>query len=378
MALRTILVNASFAASLVEFRGALLRTLVEAGHRVHASAPGLTSKIAEQLLDLGVVAHNVPLARTGTNLRADLHYRASLLHLIRKTNADLVLNYTIKPCIWGAFAARSAGVESVSLITGLGYAFIANSGLRHRLISMVAKRLWRSATSANKTVIFQNPDDRDDFIAAGALKDTSKSRLGDGSGVDMRQYRRAALPQAPRFLMVSRLIGNKGVREFGEAATKLLAEGNSASFTLAGYFDEGPDGIDPLDLDRWRSAGLNYIGALDNVRPALADCSIFVLPSYREGTPRSVLEAMATGRPIITSDAPGCRETVVHNVSGMLVPPRDTLALADAMRRLARDSSLRTEMADAAWRRCASKYAVEKVNHSMFRHLGLDVKAESS
>ncbi|MEP7221525.1 MAG: glycosyltransferase family 4 protein [Novosphingobium sp.] len=368
---RTILVNASYAPSLVNFRGPLIAAMIAAGHRVHASAPDLTGEVADKVRRLGAVPHSVPLSRAGLNPLADLGYYRAMRRLVRNTRADLVLGYTIKPCIWGSLAARAEGVESSSLITGLGFAFIPGKGIVRQLVGRASRWLYARATAANRVVIFQNPDDRQDFITAGALSDPAKARLVNGSGVDMAHFTPAPLPEAPRFLMISRLLGNKGVREYGAAAALLLRQGIKADFALAGFFDEGPDGIAPAELEEWRAAGLNYLGPLDDVRPALADCSVYVLPSYREGTPRTVLEAMATGRAVIATDAPGCRETVREGETGLLVPVRDVEATAEAMRRLALDGAARRDMGTAGLAYCAKKYAVERVNAAMLEYLGL-------
>lgn len=371
MAKQTILVNASYAPSLTNFRGPLLAAMVQAGHNVHASAPGLEGEMAQRMRAIGVTPHNVPLDRAGSNPLADIAYFKAMSQLVRTVRADLVLGYTIKPCIWGSLAARVNRVRSHSLITGLGYAFMSGSGMKQRIVSAVSRRLWRMATAANTTVIFQNPDDERDFIAAGALADPVKARQVAGSGVDMAHYGRVGLPPQPVFLMISRLLGNKGVREYGRAAAQLVSQGVGARFQLAGFFDEGPDGIDRAELQTWVDGGLEYLGPLDDVRPALAQASVYVLPSYREGTPRSVLEAMAMGRPVITSDAPGCRETVIDGHNGLLVPPRDVKATAAAMLTMAQDADRRAQMGEAAWQICRSKYAVEQVNHTMLSHLGL-------
>jgi glycosyltransferase involved in cell wall biosynthesis len=371
MTCRSILVNASYAPSLVNFRGPLIAAMVAEGHRVHASAPGLVGEAAEQVTALGAVPHDVPLTRAGLNPLGDYRYFRAIRQVIRDSGADLVLGYTIKPCIWGSFAARAEGVESASLITGLGFAFIPGKGLVRRAVGQASRLLYRRATSANRVVIFQNPDDRADFLAAGALSDPVKARLVDGSGVDMAHFAAAPLPTEPRFLMISRLLGNKGVREYGEAAALLLREGIKARFALAGFFDAGPDSIAKSELEGWQAAGLDYLGALDDVRPALADANVYVLPSYREGTPRTVLEAMAMGRAVITTDAPGCRETVREGETGLLVPVRDVAATAAAMRRLAGDVQARQSMGAAGLAYCREKYAVEKVNLAMLSHLGL-------
>lgn len=371
MAKQTILVNASYAPSLTNFRGPLLSAMVAAGHEVHASSPGLNGALAEKLQEIGVTPHDIPLDRAGFNPLSDIAYFRAMSRLVRDVSPGIVLGYTIKPCIWGSLAARVNKVQSHSLITGLGYAFISGNGLRQKIVGAISRTLWRISTVANTTVIFQNPDDQRDFIAAGALADPVKARLVSGSGVDMAHYARADLPPSPVFLMIARLLGNKGVREYGQAATMLIKQGVAAEFRLAGFFDEGPDGISQAELREWQDAGLVYLGLLDDVRPAIAEASVYVLPSYREGTPRSVLEAMSMGRPVITSDAPGCRETVIPGQTGLLVPARDPQATADAMSALAQDRTLRTRMGEAGYDLCLRKYAVERVNQTMFEHLGL-------
>ena len=368
---RTILVNASYAPSLVNFRGPLIAAMVAAGHEVHASAPGLRGDIAKQIAALGAIPHEVQLSRAGLNPAADWAYCRSVRRLIRTSKADLVLGYTIKPCIWGSLAAKAEGIESASLITGLGFAFIPGKGLLRQLVNRVSRGLYRRATAANRVVIFQNPDDQADFIAAGAFAEPAKARLVNGSGVDMAYFTPAPLPDEAHFLMISRLLGNKGVREYGEAATLLLQEGTSAQFALAGYFDEGPDSITRSALERWQSVGMTYLGPLDDVRPAIAAASVYVLPSYREGTPRTVLEAMAMGRAVITAEAPGCREAVRDGETGLLVPVKDVAATTDAMRRLAASAEARCARGSAGLEYCREKYAVEKVNAAMLAHLGL-------
>jgi glycosyltransferase involved in cell wall biosynthesis len=371
MTARTILVNASFAPSLLGFRGPLLRRMVAEGHRVHVSAPGLTGDIAAKLRAMGVTPHDVFMQRTGQNPLADFGYLRRLVALMRAQKFDLVLGYTIKPCVWGTLAARLAGVQSVSLVTGLGYAFIDSGSVRQSVVRRLSIALWRAATAANRVVIFQNSDDRDDFLAAGALADPAKARLVDGSGVDMADYPRTPLPPGARFLMIARLLGNKGVREYATAAARLIAGGTTARFALAGFFDEGPDGIPESEMADFERRGVEYLGPLLDVREALADCSVYVLPSYREGMPRTVLEAMASGRPVVTTDVPGCRQSIVEGASGFLVPPRDSDSLAEAMARLVEDPNLRETMGEAAYRRCAEVYAVDRVNDAMMAHLGL-------
>jgi len=368
---RTVLLNASFAPSLLNFRGRLIEAMAAAGHDVHVTAPGIDPALAARLKGLGATPHDVRLSKAGLSPVADVSYYRQLKRVIRGVGADLVVSYTIKPNIWGSLAARAAGAASISMVTGLGYAFIEGGGVKRRLVRTASRLLYRLATAANHVVIFQNPDDEADFIAAGCLADPSKARRINGSGVDMDWYAPAPLPAQAVFLMISRLLVNKGVGEYGAAASAILAKRRDARFLLAGYPDEGPDGIDPADLEAWQKSGLEYLGRLDDVRPAIAEASVYVLPSYREGTPRSVLEAMAMGRPVVTTDVPGCRETVVDGDNGFLVDPRDPVALAKAMERLIDEPALRTRMGSNGLALCRAKYDVEQVNAVLMRHLSL-------
>ena len=368
-----LLILASFAPSLLNFRGPLIRDAIAVGYRVSVGAPDIAPDIRARLEELGAKVYDTPLQRTGTGILADLRYGLVLRRLISSIQPDIVLTYTIKPNIWGAFAARLARVPSVAMVTGLGYAFTDSgvNSLRQRLVRFVARFLYRSATNCNARVIFQNPDDRDDFCKAGCLSDVGKVGMVDGSGVDMAHYQRAPLPDKPVFLMIARLLRNKGVREYAEASLSILQQYPEARCLLVGPFDEGPDGISKMDLDHWIAGGLEYLGPQDDVRPALAQARVYVLPSYREGTPRSVLEAMSMGRPVITTDAPGCRETIRDGVEGFLVPVRDVQALVIAMKRMLDDPSRARDMAEAAFIRAAEKYDVHAVNRKMMSLIGL-------
>ena len=372
-----ILLLASYAPSLVNFRGPLIRHMQIAGHEISVGAPDIGPDLRSQIEALGADVNDTPLKRTGTGIIADLNYGAVLWRLMAHTRPDIVLTYTIKPNIWGAFAAARVGIPSVAMVTGLGYAF-TNSGaasLRQILVRGVARLLYRAATKRNRRVLFQNPDDLNDFIAAGCLEDRDKTAIINGSGVDMVHYARAPLPDAPVFLMIARLLRNKGVHEYAEASMRILQEYPTARCLLVGPFDEGPDSVTRADVDRWVAGGLEYFGAVEDVRPHMAACRTYVLPSYREGTPRSVLEAMATGRPIITSDAPGCRETVKDGVNGYLVPIRDSEVLADRMRDIINDPVRTAEMGKQSFQFAKEKYDVWKVNEQIMRNLGLSEDA---
>lgn len=364
----------SYAPSLLNFRGPLIRDVLAQGHRMSVAAPAIAPDLRARLEEMGARVYETPLERTGTGILADLHYYRFLVKLLREVRPDLLLTYTIKPNIWGAFAARSVGIPSAAIITGLGYAFTETGvpgSFGRKLTGFLARRLYRAATHRNQRVIFQNPDDRDDFIRAGCLTNPRKAGMIDGSGVDMDHYARVPLTKAPRVLMIARLLGNKGVRDYAEAVRRLRATHPHAQFRLIGPFEIGPDAIKPAEVEGWIAGGLEYLGPMEDVRPAIADARIYVLPSYREGTPRSVLEAMAMGRPVVTTDVPGCRETVCDGVTGLLVPVRDPVALATAIARLLDNPAEAAAMGAAGFDLIERKYDVRRVNRAIMELIEL-------
>lgn len=360
-----ILILASHAPALLNFRGPLLTTLVKQGWRVTASAPGVDDEMNARLRVMGVAAVETPLARNGMNPLSDLAYYRSLVRLFRRERPDILFAYTAKPVIWGTLAARAAGVpRAVAMITGLGYAFTPpeRPDWTHRIARLAASTLYRLALPRADHVLFQNPDDRDMFQRLGFTPPPHRVGLIAGSGVDLDYYAPSPPPAAPSFLMLARLLKAKGVREYFAAARSLKRKYPDVEFRLGGAIDPGPDAIAPAELDAAVADGITYLGPLVDVRPALAAAAVFVLPSYREGTPRSVLEALATGRAVITTDAPGCRETVVDGVNGLLVPPRDASALESAMERLITYPAMIAAMGRKSLELARSKYDVHTVN----------------
>ena len=369
-----ILVVAGLAESLINFRGPLLAALLAKGLQVHVAAANLPegNAVRQELLALGCVVHNVPMHRTGTNPFSDAFTLWRLWRLMSSIRPSYVLGYTIKPVIYGSFAAWLAGVPRIfALITGLGYAFQGPANTRGRLRALV-QRLYSLALRRTHKVFFQNPDDQALFRSLGLLPPSTPSCVVNGSGVDVAAFAVAPLPPKPHFLLIARLLGDKGVREYAKAAQITRALYPQALFSLVGWIDENPDAISQSELDAWVQSGtLDYLGRLSDVRPAIEACSVYVLPSYREGTPRTVLEAMAMGRPVITTDAPGCRETVVEGNNGFLVPVKSVDALADAMARFIMDPKLAGRMGQRARQIAVDKYDVHKVNAVMLREMGL-------
>lgn len=367
------LLIASFPDSLLHFRGPLIDALLASGQSVHVAAPDLpfSSPIRSRLEAKGVSVHNIPLQRTATNPGADLRLLIHLVRLLRQVRPQRVLGYTIKPVVYGMLAAWLARVpQRFALITGLGYAF--QDGDRRGVLRSLVKRLYSLSLGRAHKVFFQNPDDEGLFRKLGLVPARVPSCVVNGSGVDLAFYGVAPLPVGHHFLLVARLLGDKGVREYAEAARRIRLQRPDVVFHLVGWLDENPDAISQQELDGWIEDGtIVFHGRLADVRPAVAGCSVYVLPSYREGTPRTVLEAMSMGRAIITTDTPGCRETVVNGENGFLVPVRTVDELVAAMLRFIEDPVLIEKMGSRSRAIAEEKYDVHKVNSVMLREMGI-------
>lgn len=374
-----VLVVASFPESIIKFRGPLLEAMGIAGCGVHVAAPAVDTMpgLREELESMGVALHDIPLSRTGTNPIADIGLIFALRSLMSELRPTVVLPYTIKPVIYGTIAAWMAGVpKRFALVTGLGYAFTGN---RQGIVKRVVSRLYRFALGRTHKVFFQNPDDERLFRELGIAPARVASVVVNGSGVDVAAFRVTPLPGSPPvFLLIGRLLGDKGVREFAGAARQVKALHPEARFHAVGWIDSNPDAIAQSEMDAWVVDGtLEFLGKLDDVRPAIAASTVYVLPSYREGTPRTVLEAMAMGRPIITTDAPGCRETVVDGDNGFLVPVQSVDALVEAMLKFINDPTLAPRMGRRSRQIAEDKYDVHKVNAVMLREMGITAAPET-
>jgi glycosyltransferase involved in cell wall biosynthesis len=358
-----IIVIGSYAESLINFRGSLLKAMVENGAEVFACAPNASHDLQEKLKVLGVKYRNVPIDRVSLNPLNDFNTILKLYSLFRELKPDVILCYTIKPVIYGSLIGRIIGIPRIfSIITGIGYAF-SDSGLKEKLINVLVRVLYKLSITGNKRVFFQNPDDRDLFQKFGLVGGFEKVALINGSGVDLDFFHPAPFPEDISFLLIARLIKDKGVGEYIEAIKIVKKKYSQVRFCLAGWIDEGSQGISRSSLDTWIKEGaVEYLGKLDDVRPAIAAASVYLLPSYHEGTPRTVLEAMSMGRPIITTDAPGCRETTEHGRNGFLIPVRDSVALAEAMEQFIRNPTLIKKMGNESRNIVEDKYDVHKVN----------------
>jgi glycosyltransferase involved in cell wall biosynthesis len=360
---------------LVGLRLPLLRHLAGYGDVV-AMAPRLEARHRRVLDGIGVRGASIRLSPTGMNPFADALDTMRLARRLGRLQPDIVITNTVKPVIYGTLAARAAGVpHRYALVSGLGYAFTdagRRAGLRKKVIRAVAGNLYRLAFMLEERVIFQNRDDMDEVVAAGICPADRAAAWVGGSGVDVDAYPLSEEPTRPTFIMVARLLVEKGVRDYLEAARITRGRLPEARFLLVGDVDGNPSAIDRQELEPYVNDGtIEWPGAVGDVRPWLAKASVFVLPSYREGLPRSTLEAMATGLAVITTDVPGCRETVVEGENGRLVPVRDPEALAAAMEQLASDPRAVDRMRQASRRLAESRFDVSIVHRQLDELLGL-------
>lgn len=360
---------------MLNFRGPLIMDLVARGHRVTAIAPGMTPTIADALRAAGADPIEIDLNRTGLTPLQDVHFIMSLRRTLRQLRADATLGYAVKPVVFGTIAAWLAGVpRRFAMVEGLGYVFIQGHGetVARRGLRTVVTRLYQFAFKLAEKVLFLNTDDIADLTALRLLPPSKAIYIG-GIGVDLALWQPVPVAATTiTFTMVARLLRDKGVVEFVEAARLVKAAHPKTRFLLVGGLDSNPESVHRDEVERWVAEGLVEWPGHVPVAPLIAETSVFVLPSYyREGVPRSTQEAMAMARAVITTDAVGCRDTVEDRVNGFLVPPRDALSLADAMRRFIDNPNLISDMGRQSRRLAEERFDVRKVNARIIDTLGL-------
>lgn len=346
---RTVVIAANSAWNLVNFRIGLIRALQAEGHRVIALAPN--DEHSARLAALGVEHHPVAMRSSGISPFGDLLLLARYVSVLRKIGAGVFLGFTIKPNIYGSLAARAVGMRVINNISGLGTAFI-----RAGLLTRIATALYKLALRGSSTVFFQNRDDLDLFVR-GKIVRLDQARIIPGSGIDLERFKpREAGSRTGDgfgFLLIARLLRDKGVQEYVEAARTIKEIEPKVHCRILGFVDvDNRTAVPRATLDRWvRQGWIEYLGSADDVRPYIAEADCIVLPSYREGMPRALLEASAMGKPVVGSDVPGVREAVEDGVTGFLCEVRSARSLADVMLKMIQLSRAERIKLGAAGRR---------------------------
>lgn len=370
-----VLVLSSLAFSLLNFRGALLAELRRQGHDVVAVAPDYDPAVEAGLNAMGIELRIVPMHRTGTNPLKDLQTLFAYWRLMRKERPDVVLAYTQKPIIYGGIAARLYGKARFhALMSGLGHLFSEDARDRV-LVRGVFSRLYRAGLKKAVTLFVFNRDDRPDMIAAGIIDERHRVLQVPGSGVDTQHFVETPVRDgAPIFLMMGRLMRDKGVYDYLEAARIVQQKYGEVRFQLLGRpEDSNRTGISEAEVHRLSSEyPVEFLAETRDVRPYLAGCSVFVLPSfYREGLPRTILEAMSSGRAVITTDMPGCRDPIEPGGNGFLVPPKSPHDLAKAMLKLIENPQLLQQMSRRSREIAEQTYDVKIVNRMLLEAMDL-------
>ena len=347
------------------FRGDLIKDMIAHGNEVYVTGPN--QDFVEDIMALGVKEFiEVPFVKDNTSIAGDFSYLKKLRDVMKNVKPDMIFAYTIKPVIYSSIAGRLSGVKKIyPMVTGLGRVY-ASDGLKTKVVRIATKTLYKTAFSGCNKVMFQNPDDVKEFVDGHYLP-KSKTVVVNGSGVNMERFVRSDIPKEPVFLMVSRIIKEKGVLEFANAARIVKKTAPKARFIVLGGYDTSIGALKEEDIKPFVDDGsIDLPGEVKDPVEFYGKSSVFVLPSYyREGLPRTILEAMACGRPIITTDWPGCREPINDGENGYLVPVKDADKLAEKMLLLAQNRDKILEMSDKAYETCKEKYEVSIVNKQM-------------
>ncbi|MGN0570610.1 MAG: glycosyltransferase family 4 protein [Candidatus Fimenecus sp.] len=357
------------------FRGDLIRKIIESGYEVIVTGPNRDN--VEKIEALGARFVEIPMNKNGVNPLKDLEYQNALCDLFKKEKPDVTLGYTSKPVIYGSIAAKKAGVgHIVAMVTGAGYAFTAQTK-KAKVIKAIMSVLYKRAFRCADVAIFQNNDDKAQFVNEHLVSE-EKCRVVNGSGVNTERFPIAPYPDRMTFFMLSRVMYSKGIREYLKACEIVKEKHPEVRCMLLGACEGIQDSLSEADLKGYIDRGIiEHFGETDTVADYYKQCSVYVLPSYREGTPRTVLEAMSMGRAVITTDAPGCRETVKNGETGFLVPVKDVDALAEKMLSFIENPQWVSEMGAKSAAYCRQKFDVNKVNADMCNYLNIKGEKEN-
>jgi glycosyltransferase involved in cell wall biosynthesis len=366
-----IAVLSSYTPSLYLLRLDMMRDFIKHGHSVIALGPEPEAKWRAKFKKIDIDYRQFYVERNGINPLRDLKTYKELYQFMKKEKPDKVFAYQAKTVIYGSLAAKFNGIKEVYLlIAGLGSIF-RGTGFKNRIIRAIMKIEYWVAFKASKKVFFQNKDDKNEFVKNGLIKEEQVIII-NGSGVNLSNFKPAPLPDEPVFLFVGRLIKDKGIIEYLEACRRVKKKYTNTRCLLVGSYDSNPSAMQPEELKPYIDNDIiEYFGEQSDVRPFIAECSTFVLPSYHEGTPKSVLESMAMGRSIITTDAPGCRETVIDGENGYLVKVKDIEDLVNKMEYLILNPDINRELGEKSLKLAREKYDVNIVNQSIMKTMGL-------
>lgn len=366
-----IAVLSSHTSSLFWFRMDMMKDFIKKGHTVIALGSEPEADWKGKFEEYNIDYRQLYVERNGMNPLKDLRTFRSMHEFMKKERPDRVFAYQAKTVVYGSIAAKINGISEVyPLIAGLGSIF-RGKGFKNKTVKLIMKVEYWVACKCSKKVFFQNNDDKNEFIQNGLIKD-DKTAIINGSGVNLEKFKPTLLPQEPVFLFIGRLIKDKGIMEYLEACKEVKAKHPNVRCLLVGPYDSNPSALKPEELGPYVESGIiEYFGEQSDVRPFIAQCSTYLLPSYHEGTPKTVLEAMAMGRPIITSDAPGCRETVIDGKNGYLVKVKDIQGLINKMEYLISNQDICKNMGIESEKIAREKYDVKIINQSIMQIMGL-------
>ena len=356
--------------NLARTRKKLLQSFINKGHKVIGICP--EKEGVEELEQIGVTPIIVQSDRISLGIFSNISYFLNLKKILKKEKPYVVFSYTIKPSIIGSISAKMAKVPKIySMITGLGYVY-STEKLKIRLIRVFCNIGYKMAFKYNTNVIFQNSDDKEYFIQKKFL-DEKKACVVDGSGVDMERFKFSKLPDKMNFLMVARMLNVKGVEEYCKSAQIIKNKYPQVTFTFLGQMENSYRGVDPKIINEYQEKNIvDFKGYKEDVLPFLNDCKVFVLPSYlKEGIPRTILEAMAVGRPIITTNVSGCKETVKDGENGFLVNPRDYKDLAKKMEYVIKNQEILEQMGKNSYNYAKERFEISLINKKMLEFMDL-------
>lgn len=352
------------------FRGDLIKDLQKKGYQVFVSIPDLTN--IEKIEELNVSYRVIKLSKHGLNFFDDLNYILNLTKYIKKIKPDLILAYTVKPIVYGSISSRISGVKNFySMVEGLGFVFISKS-IKAKILNVIIRYLYKLAFKLSKKIIFLNDDDLKLFTISKITK-KEKSFVVNGAGINLEKFKPLPYPEKITFFMLSRLLKSKGVMQYLYACEKIKRKYPQIKCMLLGKIENMPDAIPEKEIMKFVEKGVvELFNETENVLDFYKESSVYVLTSYREGIPRTVLEAMACARPIIVTEVPGSKETLKEGYNGFFVPLNDVDKLVEKMEWFIENKEQIQTMGKNSYDLCVEKFDVKKVNKSLLKIMQID------